>query len=672
MKLLSVLSVVLFVLTLNSSAQRSPYNDDKEIEGKVEQLLRQRDVGELANELAQSKAVGTEDLLIRLSVFARAGHRARVHETLREIAAVYPSAENKTQIFRVAQRAVNADDLTAQRLYYEQIAVYGDEHTAVFIDLWSRTGDARELEKWLKTRAAVNESWWYYWVNLKKSRGAIKEVADELAQKIRENPSDFELVRKYLQVVTPIVSASVVEISPVSPGSGSYEQDVSWLAEVVKTDSAYEAFELALMLKEVYPEIAVKLLGKSLALDFTERDLQLLAERVFRTAAMTPNIKNPEKQLRVWTKQALVEIYQKTNQARLAQPIVEELTATDMSDIQPIGAFYSAGAVQASTGMRVVEAKILKDEKARANSPAYWLDRAAYYSGRQENALVWNTYRQALEKFAYKPNDYGASLARLQILYSLKWFGENKYKKETTDVLRNEFLNARTQNDFQYLFQLLRTISDDFDDLRDEFFVNTDLLPKVLAARAKWAYDEQYAISGVMESEKWDAKKRDSVWNQLAELARRDIGGRAFKLADAMSNDKEELKAIPLLEECLKIAPTEYSGSLNFDRDDVESALFENYIAIGDWQKAEKLWLGGFRASGNELGKIAVAAAKKGKILDALRVWKIYANFDRRNLRELPELAKTEAKAPLREFYSQMKTADALSDVPDKALLILQ
>jgi hypothetical protein len=670
-KLFSVLLIVSFVLAFDCLAQRSPSKDDKEIEGKVEQLLRLREVGELANELAQSKAVGTEDLLVRLSVFARAGHRARALETLREIAKIYPAAEDKLQIFRVAQRAINADDLAAQRIYYEQIAVNGDDQTAVFIALWSKEGEARELENWLKARLA-SDFWWNYWVNLPKSRAARKEVADELAQKIRDNPADFGLVRKYLQVVTPVGSAAVVEISPVLSNIGRYEQDVSWLADVVKTDSAYEAFDLAIMLKEPYPALAVKLLEKSLALDFTETDLKLYGERAFRTASINPNVKNPEKQLRVWAKQALVEIYQKTNQVRLAQPIVEELTATDMSDIQPFNAFYSAGAVQSVTEMRVVETKILKDEKENANSPAYWLNRAAYYEGRKEKAAVWKTFLQALEKFAYKPDDFEASIPRLRILYSLKEYGTDGSEKATAEILRNEFIKARARNDFPYIFQLSRMLGDDFDELREEFFVNQDLLPKVLATRAAWHNDEIFLIRSVMGRESRDAKKHETAWNQLAELARRDIKKRAFGLADAMINENQESKAIPLLEECLKIAPAEDDGSLHFDREDVESRLFDAYIFLQDWQKAEKLWLAGHRASGDELGRIAVAAAQKGQIGDALRVWKIYANFDRRRLAELGELAKTEAKMPLREFYAQMKTADSLSDVPEKALSILR
>ncbi len=671
MKIFSFSLAVLFVLTFDAAAQNYAYLDEKEIEGKVARLLQKRDVGELANELSRDKsAANAEDLLVKLSVFARAGHRERVHQTLREIGKIFPTAPNQSQVFRVVRRAVADDDLPAQKIFYEEFAVNGDDRAAYFINGWREKGELRELESWLKLRAQTNETWWYLWLNLKQTLGTAHEVTAELAQKIRENPADYSLVRKYLQASALRINASVVIISPVN-SDARYDQDVAWLADVVETDTAYEAFDLAILLRQSYPPIAVKLLNKSLSLPYTETDAKLFGERAFRSAAVNPNVKNPEKQLRVWTKKALVEIYQETNQAMLAQPLVEELTAMDMSDIQADNAFYNAGAVQSATGLRVVEAKLLKDEKAKENSPEYWIDRAAYYDGRKEFALVWKTYLQALTKFPYKPNDLQASFPRLEILYRIGWRGDDD--KETVRVLRNEFIKAKASNDSKYLYHLLRIINDDFDELRDEFAVNTDLLPKVLAVRKDWSYDEANLIGNVMESEQWDKQKRDAVWNKLAELAKSDVANRAYHLADAMTGENEDRRAIPLLEECLKIAPLEVTGGdVNFDRDDIKFDLFEIYIGAGDWQKAEKLSADDLDFGVNKLGKIAVAAAKKGKISDAVRIWKTNANFDRRDLEGLRELALTEAKTSLREFYIQMKATDALTDAPDKALLVLK
>ncbi|MEP6903440.1 MAG: hypothetical protein ABJA66_17065, partial [Actinomycetota bacterium] len=590
MKLFSVLFIafVLFVLAFDASAQNYSYLDDKAIEGKVARLLQKRDVSELANELARDKSAATEeDLLVKLSVFARAGHRARVQETLREISKIFSVSPNQNQIFHVVRRAVSDDDLPAQKIFYEEFAPNGDDRVGYFITAWREKGEAGELEKWLKARAQINETWWNLLVNLKQSLGTANEITDELAQKIWENPADYSLVQKYLRASASQINVSVSFNSPIN-SDARYEQDVAWLADVVKTDTAYESFDLAIQLRQSNPLIAVKLLNKSLSLAFTETDAKLFGESRFRGASISANVKNPEKQLRVWTKKALVEIYQETNQARLAQTIVEELTAMDMSDIQPDNAFYNAGAVQSVTGLRVVEAKLLKDEKEGENSPDYWINRAAYYAGRKENALVWKTYLQALDKFPYKPNDLQASFPRLEILYEVGWRGSEG--KETVKILRKEFTKAKANNDSKYLYHLLRIINDELDDLRDVFAVNTDLLPQVLATRKDWSVDERNLIGNLMESEKWDKQKRDTVWDKLSELAKRDVANRAYYLAEAMTSENEDRKAIPLLEECLKIAPEESDGVLHFNREDIESDLFDIYIVLGDWQKAEKLY----------------------------------------------------------------------------------
>jgi hypothetical protein len=671
MKIFIFLFAVLFLFAVDAAAQRSPFDDDRVIENKVEQLLLKRGIGEVASELAKNEATTTEALLVRLSVFGRAGWRARVRETLREIGQIYAGASDQTQIYRVVRRAIEPDDVAARKIFYERIAPDGDDGVIDFVYAWRTKGDVRELEEWLAARAGINDTWWYAWVELERVLGKSQEAAAALAQKIRENPSDFALVQKYLGVVSSRIAIQAGSIfSPIN-SDARYEQDIAWLADVVSTDTAYRAFNLAVILRKSNPAAAVKLLEKSLSLPVTERDAPLLDARAAFYSGAQQKPKNPEKQLRVWTKKALVEIYLETNQAILAQPLVEELTATDMSDVEPDNAYYNAGAVQSGTGMRVVEARILMDEKKGEDSPDYWLNRAAYYAGRGEKAAVWQTLQQALARFAYKPNDLPGSLPRLRLLYDLKWTGEND-PEAATGILRNEFVKAKAANDLAYLYRLLWTLNDDYEELRTEFFVNTDLLAKVFGARERWGEEEGFVLGNAFDLEKWDAKKRAAVWEQLTLLARRDVRNRAFTLANVMNEQGEYRRAIPILEECLRIAPVESGADWPFDRKDVEEELFEALLNTNDWQGAEKIWLGGFRATGRELGQVAVAAAKSGKIADAVRVWKLNANIDRRNLSGLEELAKTGAKMPLREFYAQMKQTDALTDAPEKALSVLK
>ncbi|MCA1636827.1 MAG: hypothetical protein LC768_00560, partial [Acidobacteria bacterium] len=107
------LLILVLIFAINSQATTPRGSDEKDIEREIERLLLKRDVSDLANELAQKKSARTTtDLLINLSVFARAGHRLRVHETLKEIAKDFSSSPNQTQTYNVARKAIGKEDLT--------------------------------------------------------------------------------------------------------------------------------------------------------------------------------------------------------------------------------------------------------------------------------------------------------------------------------------------------------------------------------------------------------------------------------------------------------------------------------------------------------------------------------------------------------------------------------
>ncbi len=675
---------VFLALALSAFAQNSFDPEERKIEDQAERLLQKREIGELANEMASRKAATDEDLLLRLSIFARAGQRVRVRETLNEIVKIYAASGNQQQIRRVAQKALSGStDLAARKIYYQQIAVGGDGDVTGFIDLWLKNGNANELEKWLLVRADESEDWWYQWVQLTKQRGLMtrsgspldtnrklsageNEIADNLEAKIRVNPADFSLVRKYLQVV------STYTPTQIGPGNTEYHRDISWLAEVTGKDSAYRSYQLGTILRDKFPAAAIELFKRSLAIDFNQTDAKLFAEE----NKSETEAKNPEKQLRFWAKKSLAETYQKNGQIQLAQPLIEQLTAMEISDIDlrydgyaPQDHYALAGAVQSAGGQRIVETKILQNQATDENSPDYWLNRVSYYRGRGEKDAIRQTFSDALAKFPYSPNDLKNSYSRVRILSDLRYSRNAVDSSEITNILRGEFKQAQVKGDAAYLFYLVQYLAGQDDFLSDEFVINTDLLPQILAVREKWGDEEHSVIENALESGKWNKQKREAVWDKLSQLARLDVRNRAYTLTEAM--DSGNRRIVPLLEECLKIAPVKNPDESGFDRADVEISLFDAYLAVADWQKAEKMFNEGFRSNGEELGKIAVAAAKNGQIADALRVWKLNANIDRRNFYFLSELSLTAAKPLLREFYLQMKKSDALTDAPDKALKML-
>ncbi len=686
MKVLHIKSVVLFslVLVLNSFAQKynyfSPY-EDSTIEKKVEEMLIKRDVGELADELTWNKsALSAEDLLIRLSVFSRAGYSIRVRETLKTISDNKSLFTDKTQLYKVIKRAINPRDLLSLKIYYEKLYVEDADGIDGFISFWRQKGDLREIETWLKIRSSKDNISWYRWMEFKKSIGESDEIVTELTQKIRENTGDIDVIGKYIRVTNDQI------FSQNGNSTLSYKKDVSWLADVVEVETAYENYELAIMMTERLPQFAIKLFNKSLSLPFTQKDRKLFGERAFRGSSIDSGVTNSEKQLRYWTKGHLMRLYVNSNQGNLAQRIAEELVAMDKNGIQTIDTYSTAGMAQASSGQRVIESKILQDEATNENSPQYWINRASYYNGRNEPTHSWDTLILALGKFPYQPNHSKAMFSRLGFVSALSHFGEKygqskdvedseKGESETSKILRKELIVAKNANDFVYIYQIIDILSDEYEDLRDDFFTNTTLFQKAIATKGEWNKYDSDKIKAAMKSRKWKSEKRKEFFKQLAVLARQNFRMRGFALASVLPKEEHQL-AISLLNECLKIAPDQAKGEfdnyLSFYRSDILGLMIESYLDFGEWKSAEIIYQKDFRNLKEHLWRISQVAAEKGNVADALRIWKISINFDRRNTGRLDVLARTEAKIPLREFYLKLKANELSKEIADEALKILK
>lgn len=654
MRTLTFLS--LFVLLLLSWAADAQTNRFAKIEDDVEELLQKRDLGDLATELSGSKgSPSVESLLIKLSVFGRAGQRTRVHETLKQLSeSLGSNVGDQDHMYRVkaiALKAIGSEDIAGQKIFFESIYPSGGNETHDFTRLWIKTGDVAELEKWLAARADRYPRWWDEWVGLKKELGTAQEIFDKLAQDIRSDPTDWHRIERYFQIA-------------------GNEDDTGWIVDVVPTNSSYVAYELGTYLERRKPLTAISLFEKSLSLPFTENDLKLFGELAFRMTAVVPIIKDPEKQLRYWTKTRLVKLYLNSGQSQFAQPLVQELTAMDTSGIQTTDIYQLAGMVQASSGSRVVESRMAAKEADDQNLPEYWIKRAKYYQGRREIDAVWATYDRALAMFPYKAGDSGSNDNRLAILREINSFGPYSKNEKAREIFRHEF--AKAIDDNNYIFVMTRFLDDQFDDLIHKFFVNTSLLPRILSGRKNWRQDEVYVIAEVMGGDRWNQEKRQATWAQLAEMAKQNIRGRAFSLASEMIDQDVPEQAVPLLEACLKIAPVEYETGLNYRRRDVQEALFNAYLHSGNWRAAEQMYFNGYREHGDELGEIAAAAAEAGSYNDAVRIWRQNANRDRRNLKCLDKLSTGAAKPEIVKFYLTLKKNDPLSDIPDKALSILQ
>jgi hypothetical protein len=683
-KLLPFLLACVALTMTSASAQVPDHQTRTGMEREITRVLLEKDVGELANQLARENALASVvPLLRRLNIFSRAGHRARALETLNQLAEAsdLPPVSERWVVAQAVKEIIGRNDLTALRTYYERIMPTDAADADNLLRLWARDGDTKELDAWLAERARFHEDWFQLRIHWRTTLGTVNELLDALAAEVRANPEDMERAFLYLR----------------ANNLAGRAQNVEWLASIFETwlksasapRLAYESYELGSRLQTELPHVAVKLLERSLRLPFTAHDMQLIRERVLTRFSVPPRVKNWEKQLRFWTKQQLAEGYRSTNQPQAAQPLVEELVRLkEDDDILTEDIHKLAGAVQRQSGMRVVEAKILGEEATNRESAAYWTERARYYAGRKEYDVVMETYNQALTHVPFKPQDKASVHARLSLLKEFTIFATSRYggnegnrhahRAQMKQVLRREF--AATPPENSYAFGVAQIIIDsefELDDLRESLLVKErDLLRRMLAAREEWAVKERVLIEDIVCRENVTPEQKASYWTQLEGLTKSGAASRSYQLAGILLSCDEARRAVPLLLKFLKHVRERRDEANAFWEEQAVNDLFNAYLKAGEWQVAEKMLFEREDLAGRqlvyELSRVAVVAARAGATNDAVRLWSIKANLDRRHLDDLGELATTKAREPLREMYERMKKKDPLSFVPDMALKILQ
>ncbi len=650
-------------VAVNVTAQPATnYTSADEIQRDLTFLLLEKNINEVTRQLESEGSSTVTSLLRRLVIYTRAGQPSQVRRTLEQLAASpnwqCPNRHDLVSLIRNVSEA----NLVTQRLYFERLCPGATDGAEAFVRLWSNTGDLKELDAWLSERSNRNDEWLMLRMQLRVRLGTAGELFDALAAEIRANPSDWTRLDRYLK-------------------ANNYTgdtQDVSWIADTFKVHTASEYFQLGERLRLYAPQVAVKLLQRSLELAFTDADAKFVDDQLNRFRSAGPAIKvNWDKQLRYWTKRGLAEAYQRLNQPLAAQPLVEELVSMKGDDIVLQDVHHLAGAVQGGSGQRVVETKILRDEVARRSTSEYWLERAKYYEGRREYELERDSYRQALVALPIKPDDPTGLQERYKVVRSFASFLAQKrdQREELEKLLTTELSSTPPQT--YYAFEIARLITQselDLDDLRNSFLAGQPaLLARLLDARREWGLAERLFIEHVVNREAVPATLKDKIWSSLEPLAKDPGSTRAFHLAEAMKDGKEWQRAIPLWRGYIQHAyPTNWEGY----KTDAITNLFTAYCRTGQWQTAEKFLFAQldsfWRVMPDALAEIAVAAAQANAIDDAMQLWRKSANIDRRNLDPLAKLAQTKLKPQLVAMYSQMKQEDPLSTIPDAALRILQ
>lgn len=639
------------------SAAGQEYQSAEELQRQVTLLLLDKNLNEVIKQLDQESPATVNSLLFRLVIYTRAGQTARVRKTLEQL----PSAANwhcPGYDWRWLIRNADGGSLESRRFYFEKLCPDETDGAEEFVRLWSSSGDPKELDAWLAERS--QDEWLMQRVQLRAKSGTAGELLDRLAAEVKSNPTDWTRLDRYLRANNRAANL----------------QDVAWIADAFEARTASDYFQLAERIRSYTPQAAARLLKKSLELPFTESDAKFVDDQINRFRASPVSIKvNTEKQLRYWTKRSLAEALQQTKQSLAAQPLIEELVATKGDDILLRDVHELAGAVQADSGQRVVETKILRDEAARRATAEYWLERARYYNGRQEYERERDSYRQGLVAVAADAtgkewND------RYDIVRTFAFFlAQQNNRAELEKLITNELNSAPPETNYAFQIATLITQSElSLDTLRNSLLAcRPEFLARLLDGRREWSTSEKLLIEDVIHREDLSTELKERIWSSLEPLARDPGSTRAYHLAVAMNDNGEWRRAIPFWRGYIQHAhPTNWEGY----KTDAISNLFTAYCRTNQWQVAEKFVLDQpqsfWRVMPNAFAELAVAAAQQNATDDAMRLWKTSTNLDRRNLEPLSQLAQTKLKPQLIAMYSEMKRQDPQSTIPDLALRLLQ
>jgi tetratricopeptide (TPR) repeat protein len=648
-------------LVVNTAGQGAIYSAD-ELQREVTLVLLDKNINDVTRQFDSESPSTVNSLLSRFVIYSRAGRTANVRKTLEQLSA-HPDWRCPTgsDVIRLIRNA-DGGDFNARRFYYERLCPEDISGTEEFIRLWINNGNLKELDAWLAERSNRNDEWLMHRVALRAKSGTAGEVLDGLAADIRANPSDWSRLERYLR----------------ANNYAGTVQDVKWLADTFVARTAGDYFQFAERLRHYSPPAGAKLLEKSLDLPFTDADAKVVNDLISRSLSIGPSIKiNAEKQLRYWTKRSLAETYQAMNQSLAAQPLVEELVSMKGDDILLADVHQLAGAVQGGSGQRVVETEILGNEVARRSTSEYWLERAAYYHGRDEFGLERDSYRQGLVALPLRPDDSKALNERFNVVRSFAFFLAEKSndKIELEKLLTRELSSVGPETD--YAFQIARLITQselDLDALRNSLLAQRPMFfARLVDGRREWAVEEMTLIEDIVHREEVPSELKQKIWSSLEALVRDPGSSRAYHLADAMQNSDEWQRAIPLWRGYIKHAsPTSWEGY----KSNAITNLFRAYCRTKQWQAAEKILLDQqdefWRVLPSALAEVALVAAQQNALADAMRLWRKSTNLDRRNLETLAQLAQTKARPQLVEMYSNMKKEDPGSTIPDLALRLLQ
>ncbi|MBL7214079.1 MAG: hypothetical protein ISS71_00205 [Phycisphaerae bacterium] len=624
---------------------------------KIALLDQQIPIAQVVAKVSAKTPKNAQDAMFKLNIFLRVGMNKEAIDALQELKALNPQMENpqiaeiyydacsEFAAWDVAKATVeifvdNISELTLYNRLLEHLTKAG--WTFEQVDSWLANMPKGIDNYWIKQRLSFNAQY-----------GKTAELVQKLSDIVRKNPQNIEGATAFLDALTHIGSR---EFSTL---------DLSWMAETVHSESAAQTAKIASILKTLEQwKSAIQFYRQAISIPLTEAEVRNLSH-MYQARPQT----NFRALFAVNVRESMAECLLKLGNNSEAQKWMVEAATIRQENNLDLNAFL-AGRVQQASGQRTIEEQIKAKEEFSKNNPEYWQQRARYYWGRnepnqQEVALLKGFALTAPQPEPNRPYGKGYQDRRSSILGDYVRFLQQQHRDpEAVALLCKEIkevpATAESSKRAAYL-------------LASEFkkYVSADdpVLWNWLTNRPIWENTEQRLLWCMLVSTA--PKDLDKHFTYAETLAFGNDPTRANTLGWAMNRMRFAQRSIPLLE---------YAVENTDNKELKESAqftLFESYLAVSDWKNAEKM----FPFACSRLGvteipewysKIAIIAAKSGNKADALQIWKQMANLSPYYMGGLETLADNGLKADLIQFYQNMHEVLPKSEMPAKALLILE
>ena len=610
----------------------------------------------LATNICNIKPQNAQDAIFNLCVFMRMGMTKEAVKMLRfvknsnakinedQISSIYYAVCGDFKNYDVAKAIVEifADKITELEL-----------NNCLLKNLLQSGQSVEEIDKWLSNMPEGKNNFWIkqraqFNIHYGSRVLFIKKITEE----IQKNPQNIQKVLLYLESMNYARQHGTININ------------FAWMANTVKPKTAVQARNIANLLKRIKDyKTAIKFYRIAVTTPLIDDEVA----KLYAPYQVPISIEKIKALFIVRTKEDMAECFLKLGKNDEAQKQIEEATNIRKKFNLRMNSIL-AGRVQKESGKHTIENEIIKEEKISDKNPEYWEKRAFYYKGRnnpekEEKALIKGL---ALTKPTAPPNrpskryiDWRSRMLRYYALF-LK---QEDRSKDAVKLLRKEI--EQVPADSESSRRAASLLAYKFPE-----YINPEepVLWNWLSKQQKWSYPEERLLMEMLE--RTNKEKLNLNFARAEKLTSGKDPSRAYILGWVMNRMKFATRSIPLLE----------YGYKNADNDELKRkaafALFESYIDTDNWKMAENISSEVFKHLTSEKSRwhsrIAVVAAKTGDKNNAMRIWKDIANLYPYQIDSVKELANLGLKEDLIKFYKEMQKNIPSSNIPVKALKILE